>query len=115
LFKDHVFGLIIFQFPNSGSRIPLWERNPNFILIKQFLRQAKQKISNQGRAVITTVDNSYYDKIFEFEKNALDAGFSKMSKFIFDPNDFPLYKHTMAHQNQNGIEKYDRFVTRVFS
>lgn len=114
-FKDNIFDIIIFQFPNSGSRIPLWDRNPNFILIKQFLKCARGKISNNGKVAITSVDNSYYDEIFEFESNAKEAGFTKMSKFIFDPKDFQQYKHTMAHNNQSGINKYDKFITRVFT
>jgi hypothetical protein len=40
-FANNTFETIIFQFPNVGSREPINGKNPNFVLLNDFLKLAK--------------------------------------------------------------------------
>ncbi len=43
--------------------------------------------------------------------------FNKRRSYIkhkFDPRDYPEYEHTMTHQDESGIENYNKFATWEF-
>jgi 25S rRNA (uracil2634-N3)-methyltransferase len=43
------FDLVVFQFPNIGSRLPLYGRNPNHVLVRRFLRSARITLAREAR------------------------------------------------------------------
>jgi hypothetical protein len=47
-FPYQKFDTIIFQFPNAGSREPNRGHNPNFILVRRFLKSALERIRQDG-------------------------------------------------------------------
>ncbi len=108
------FDNIIFQFPNVGSREPVEGRNPNYILIRDFLKSAKSQLNEDGKVLIITVNSSYYNGVFHFEEAAHKAGFEQPEIYSFDLDDFPEYIHSMANENESAIEDYDSFCTYVF-
>lgn len=57
------YNTIVFQFPNVGSRDPKYGQNPNHIMIRKFLENAKNHLCSNGKILVTTVDTSYYDGI----------------------------------------------------
>ena len=67
-FDRGTFETIIFQFPNVGSREPINGKNPNFVLLNDFLKSAKLVLSQNGKAIISVVDSHYYEGIFQIEE-----------------------------------------------
>ncbi len=113
-FGNSLFNHVVFQFPNTGTREPVEGHNPNFILVRDFLKSAYNQLSRGSRVLITVVDNSYYQGAFQFEEAAELAGFSAPDSYPFDPSDFPEYDHTMTHQEGSAIDKHTEFRTWVF-
>ena len=114
-FSNDKFHTIIFQFPNTGSREAINGCNSNFVLVRDFLKSAKNCILEGGKIVITYVDNEYYNGIFKFEKLAESLGLKYVQKYLFNPKDFPSYQHTMTHQEGSALENHNQFATIVFS
>ena len=108
------FDTIVFQFPNAGSRDPKYGRNPNFILIRSFLKSAAHCLAPNGRILITAVDNPHYQGAFQFEEAAEKAGFNILGPYPFDPESFPGYSHTNTNDDESALEKHDEFKTWVF-
>jgi len=96
-FGSASFDTIIFQFPNAGSREPVEGHNPNYILVRDFLLSASQVLRDSGSVVITTVDSDYYNNIFKFQELATQTPFQQPIQYVFDPDDYPDYEHTMTH------------------
>lgn len=63
-FAGQTFDNIIFQFPHTGSREPIEGRNPNFILLRDFLKSAKPLLSYGGKVIVSIVDSPYYQGAF---------------------------------------------------
>jgi hypothetical protein len=114
-FPQHYFDVIIFQFPNVGSREGIRGRTSNFILIRRFLKSARICLKENGRILITAVNSPYYEGIFHFSEAAKDAGFEVSGPVPFDPADFPGYEHCNTNDDESAIEDYDRFGTWVFT
>jgi len=108
------FDNIVFQFPHTGSRIPVEGHNPNFILVRDFLISAAGQLLFNGKVLISAVDNPHYQGAFQFDDAAEIAGFQPPEVYPFDPAGFPGYEHTMAHQNGNALENHDTFSTWLF-
>ncbi len=113
-FENKKFDNIIFQFPNVGSREPIEGRNPNYILIREFLKSAMQVLKEDGKVLITTVNSSYYRAVFHFDEAAEETGFNEPEIYSFDPNDFHEYIHSMTNKDESAIEDYDSFCTYIF-
>lgn len=113
-FGSQKFDTIIFQFPNVGSREPIHGRNPNYILLRKFLRSAAAILGSAGKVIISTVDRPHYDGAFQFEDAAEFAGFKHPEIYSFDPSDFPGYSHVNTNDTESAIEEHKGFVTRVF-
>ena len=113
IFDKEKFDNIVFQFPNVGSREPIESRNPNYILIREFLKSAKQVLQDDGKILITTVNSSYYEGVFHIEEAAEEVGFNNTEIYSFDPDDFPEYIHSMTNEDESAIEKYNSFCTYV--
>jgi hypothetical protein len=60
------------------------------------------------------VDNDYYNNIFNFAKIAELYSLSSPIKYVLDPDDYPDYIHTMAHQEGSSIDQYNQFATWKF-
>lgn len=108
------FDTIIFQFPHAGSREPIRGHNPNFVLVRDFLKSASAQLVYGGKVLITAVDSPYYRGAFQFEEAAKLAGFKEAETYPFDPSDFPGYVHTMAHEDGDALSHHDDFSTWVF-
>lgn len=108
------FDNIVFQFPHAGSREPVEGHNPNFILIRDFLKSAFHQLMRGGKVLISTVDSPHYRGAFQFEDAASAAGFAPPESYPFDPSRFRGYHHTMTHQEGSALENHDKFVTWVF-
>ena len=108
------FDSIVFMFPNVASRKPIRGRNPNFVLVRDFLRSSAVQLTRDGCAMITAVNSPHYLGAFNFPEAAMKAGFHTPEAYPFDPSDFAGYEHTMTHQDENGLEDHDRFSLWVF-
>lgn len=116
---SHIFGHarfnnIVFQFPHSGSREPIEGRNPNFILVREFLKSAKRQLKRDGVVLITTVDNTHYRGAFQFTEAAEEAGFREPVMYRFAPSHFYGYVHTMTNEDESAIDDHKKFGTWVF-
>ncbi|MBL0318451.1 MAG: DUF2431 domain-containing protein [Alphaproteobacteria bacterium] len=114
-FNKIKFDAIVFQFPNVASREAIEGHNPNFILVRDFLKSAANHLTSNGKVFMSAVDNPYYHGAFQFDKAAKFAGFPLPDCYPFDPTAFSGYNHMMTHQDENGIENHDIFATWVFS
>ena len=113
-FGSWLFDNIIFQFPNVGSREAVENHNPNFILLRDFLKSAISQLYRTGKVIVSTIDNPHYRGAFQFEEAARIAGFKSPEIYPFDPFAFSGYEHTMTHQTGSAIDKHDKFSTWVF-
>ncbi|MFW0777786.1 MAG: class I SAM-dependent methyltransferase [Rickettsiales bacterium] len=110
-----LFDNIVFQFPHAGVRGSAEGRNPNFILIRNFLVSAYSQLAAGGRVLISAVDTPHYRGGFQFEEAAKIAGFKPPQVYPFAPTQFPGYEHTMTHESGSALENHDTFSTWVFS
>jgi hypothetical protein len=114
-FERDVFNLIIFQFPNVASRVPLYGRNPNHILMRRFLRSTLPLLNSDGLVAVTVVNTSYYDGVFDMDGAAQSAGLKKPTAHPFRFKDHPGYFHVNTQsQSESAVEKESSFVTVVF-
>ena len=114
LFSGIKFDNIVFQFPHSGSRESVEGRNPNYVLLRDFLAASKPVLARSGKILVTMVDTPFYRGVFQVDDAASEAGFSPPEAKPFDPGMFPGYTHTMTHEDGSALEKYDSFVTWIF-
>ena len=113
-FGAELFDNIVFQFPHEGTRDPVEGRNPNFILVRDFLKSVRRHLARGGKVLISAVDSSYYRGAFQFEEAAKIAGFQSPEAYPFDPSKFRGYHHTMIHQDGSALENHDQFATWIF-
>lgn len=113
-FAECRFNNIIFQFPHTGSREPIEGRNPNFILLRDFLKSAKPLLLFGGKVIITVVDSPYYQGAFQLKEAGKTAGYSKVTGYNFNPLHFPNYIHTMTNEDESAISQNDELMTVVF-
>jgi len=113
-FAGQAFNKIIFQFPHTGSREPIQGRNPNFILLRDFLKSAKHLLSYGGKVVVSIVDSPYYQGAFQIEEAGTEAKYKRYSVYKFNPLLFPNYIHTMTNEDESAISKNDDLITIVF-
>lgn len=109
------FKTIIFQFPHTGSREPVYGHNPNFVLIRRFLKIAKDYLESNGQIVISTVDSSHYRGAFQFEEAAKETGYNKPKIFNFNPDDFAGYNHINTNDDESALNKHKKFSTWIFT
>jgi hypothetical protein len=108
------FDHVIFQFPYSGNRKSVENNHTNFILVHDFLKSALSRLKSTGSAVISAVDNDYYNNIFQFDKIATILDLKKPIKYLFDPKDFLEYTHTMTNEDGSALENHKKFATWEF-
>jgi len=113
-FGSMAFDSIVFQFPHAGSREPVQGRNPNYILVRNFLKSAKHHLKRGGKIFISAVNNPHYHGAFQFEEAAEKAGFQPPVMYSFNPSDFPGYTHTMTNDDESAIDDHKKFGTWVF-
>lgn len=87
------FKTIVFQFPNSGSRRPIYGRTANHHLVRRFLRSSSRCLKKKGQVVITTVDSTHYHGAFDIPEAANVAGFSIKSVHPFFRTHWHGYEH----------------------
>jgi hypothetical protein len=116
IFEHRRFGLIVFQFPNVASREPLHGRNPNYILVRRFLRSARSILLRNGRIAITAIDSPFYDGAFAMSEAAKWAAFSEPDVHPFKFSDHPSYSHANTLDDaESAITSKDKCQTYVFS
>ncbi len=108
------FNNIVFQFPHVGSREAIEGHNPNFILIRDFLKSASHQLESNGRVYISAVDSPHYQGAFQFDEAAAIAGFQPPELYPFEPSEFPEYNHTMTNEGESALDNHDKFGTWVF-
>lgn len=113
-FGSALFQNVTFQFPHTGSREPIEGRNPNHVLLRNFLMSARYTIPDSGKVLVTTVDSPYYRGAFQFDLAAELAGYHPPEPYPFMPSKFPGYVHTMTHEDGSALEDHDTFATWVF-
>lgn len=113
-FVGQNFQNIIFQFPHTGSREPIQGRNPNFILLRDFLKSAKPFLLHGGKVIVSIVDSPYYQGAFQIEEAGTEAMYKRYTIYKFNPLLFPNYIHTMANEDASAISKNDDLITIVF-
>jgi 25S rRNA (uracil2634-N3)-methyltransferase len=114
-YRNIKFKTIIFQFPHTGSREPLYGHNPNFVLIRRFLKSAKEYLEQDGQIIISTVDNPHYRGAFRLEEAAKETGYNRPDIFDFDPEQFAGYSHINTNDDDSAIQKHDKFSTWIFT
>lgn len=113
-FGSWLFDNIVFQFPHAGYRGSEEGRNPNFILVREFLASAFSQLYRDGKVLVSAANTPHYRGAFQFEEAAESAGFRSPEVYKFDPSQFPEYEHTMTHQSGSALENHDTFSTWVF-
>ena len=108
------FDHIIFQFPHAGTREPIDGRNPNFVLVRDFLISAAKVLRPSGSVLISAVDTPHYHGAFQFEEAVQMAGLKIFEVYQFDPSDFPGYHHTMTNEGSSALANHHNFATWVF-
>ena len=109
------FHNIVFQFPNAGSREPKYGHNPNYILLRKFLKDAKAHIDKTGRVLVSTVDNAYYDGRFRIDDAIKYAELETPVAVPFSPDDYPSYNHVNTVEGEeSALSRYKKFSTWVF-
>ena len=108
------FDSIVFQFPHTGSREPIGGRNPNFILLRNFLISAKYQFSPQGKILVSLVDSPHYDGAFQCVEAADIAGYKYPASYPFEPSNFSGYKHSMTNEEGDALGHHARFRTWIF-
>lgn len=109
------FKTIVFQFPNMGKRGSSEGHNPNYILVRDFLKSAAKYIPQNGRVLISAVDSPHYQGAFQFDLAAKRAGYLPPLVYAFDPKRFKRYDHTMTHQSGDALSAHREFKTWVFA
>ena len=113
-FGTKLFNTIIFQFPHAGSRQPINGHNPNFVLVRNFLKSAARQLSSGGKVLISAVDSPHYRDAFQFDKAAEAAGFLPPEEYSFEPDSFSGYTHTVTNEDEGALDHHDHFATWVF-
>lgn len=109
------FKLVVFQFPNVASRKPIYGRNPNHVLIRCFLRSARNVLASSGRVAITVIDSPHRDGVFAMHDAAQSAGLSPPCIYHFRLSDHLGYDHSNTQNaNESAIIARDRLQTYVF-
>ena len=108
------FSTIVFQFPHAGRRHPVEGKNPNYILVRDFLNSARSHLTQNGCVCISAVDSPHYQGAFQFEKAAASAGYYPPSIYPFAPKRFKGYSHTMTHEDGSALGRHRNFKTWVF-
>jgi len=114
-FSPKSFDTIIFQFPNVGSRIPKYGQHPNHIMIRKFLKSSRYCLKDNGHIYVSTVDTPQYAGQFNLENAAKFADVRIKNKTYFNPNSFRFYEHENTKNDESALEKYDKFITWIFS
>jgi 25S rRNA (uracil2634-N3)-methyltransferase len=113
-FKTIKFDRIIFNFPNTASRNGKYGKTHNYYLLKNFLKSCINVLNYNGKIIITLVDTSYYKGAFDYENlNIKEYNNPEICKF--NPSRFKGYIHTKTHEEESGLDKYDDFISLVFS
>ncbi len=113
-FAGQTFDNIIFQFPHTGSREPIDVRNPNFILLRDFLKSAKPLLSYGGKVIVSIVDSPYYQGAFQIEEAGTEVKYKRYTIYKFNPLIFKDYVHTMTNEDESAISTNDDLITIVF-
>lgn len=114
-FDQKKFSLIIFQFPNVGSREPRYGRNPNHILVKRFLRSAAKHLPVGGQVAITVINSSHYDGAFDMDGASERSGYRRPIARPFYTSSYPGYSHVKTKEDGvSALDEDDEFVTYVF-
>jgi hypothetical protein len=109
-----LFSKIVFMFPNLGSRLPVYGKNPNAILIRRFLRSASSSLLKTGEVAITGVSSPFYQGAFDFVGAERSARVRLKSEHAFRLKDYPGYMRTMTKKNISAISSSDVLRTWVF-
>lgn len=114
-FVNARFATIVFQFPNAGRRTPLFGRNPNHILLRNFLKSSRFVLASNGHVVVSIVDSPHCRAAFNpFEAAGL-TGFRKPQIFSFSPSAHPGYSHENTNDADSALKRHNRFNTWVFT
>ncbi|WP_313526801.1 class I SAM-dependent methyltransferase [Shinella sp.] len=109
------FDLIVFQFPNVGSRDARYGRNPNHILVRRFLKSAAAHLSGEGQVAITVVNSSHYDRAFDMDGAAERNDYVLPVAYPFHLSDYAGYSHVKTKVDGVGaVDESDEFITYVF-
>ncbi|TWF53318.1 class I SAM-dependent methyltransferase [Neorhizobium alkalisoli] len=114
-FDKKKFSLIIFQFPNVGSREPRYGRNPNHVLVRRFLRSAAERLVVGGQVAITVINSSHYDGAFDMDGASERNSYAPPIARPFYTADYPGYSHVKTKEDGvSALDEGDEFVTYVF-
>lgn len=114
-FGEGLFDLIVFQFPNVGNREPIYDRNPNHVLVRRFLRSATKHLTASGRIAVTVVNSPHYDGAFDMNGATELNGCKIPIAHPFYFADYPGYSHIKTKDDgSSALEEKDEFVTYVF-
>jgi 25S rRNA (uracil2634-N3)-methyltransferase len=113
-FSHQQFDTIIFQFPNAGSREPNRGHNPNYVLVRLFLKSAVEHLRKNGEIIVTVVNSSYYYGRFRMDEAAKYAGIKDFYAIPFNQGDFPSYSHVNTNDENSALKEYRSFETWIF-
>lgn len=113
-FYHQKFDTIIFQFPNAGSREPNRGHNPNYVLVRRFLRSGAEHLRQDGEIIVSVVSSSYYDGRFRMDEATEFAGIKNFFAIPFFTSDFPLWSHVNTNDEDSALKEHRLFETWIF-
>lgn len=97
------FDLIVFQFPNVGSRSPVYGRNPNHVLVRRFLRSAAEHLVAGGGVAVTAVNSPHYDGALNVDDAAIRNDYEIPVAYPFYFSDYPDYTHVKTKEDGTSV------------
>jgi hypothetical protein len=112
-FRPQRFDLVVFQFPNAGSRKSIDGRTANYDLLLNFLASARKVLKEDGHVAITIIDSSYYRGSFDVFGAAREADFSVQGIYKFKGSDYQGYQHENTQDEASALDRRLRCLTWV--
>ena len=83
-------------------------------MLKNFLKSCLHLLKQNGKVIISLVDTAYYKGVFDYE-NLNIKQYNEPKIYKFEPLNYKGYIHTKTHEEKSGLDKYDDFISLVFS
>lgn len=109
------YDTIGFQFPNTGTRRSVHGRTDNHVLVRRFLRAAKNHLMSSGNMAITIVNSPHHLGAFDLPQAADWAGCEVCDVLPFYRSAWKGYGHVNTNdEDESALSGYRSCSTWVF-